>query len=333
VRPLNRIGSIKAKLSIVIVAAVVVTAVVGVFGTRAGLPAALCLVLAVGVALALVQVLARGLTAPLRAMARAASAMAAGEHGRTVAVTSRDEVGALARAFNDMSRQLAETDRMRRDLVANAAHELRTPISALQAVLENVVDGVERPEPERLRAMLTQVQRLARLVNQLLSLSMLESAGVAYTPVRFALAPVLEEAIAESRLQADGGAPVDVDVVPADLAAVGDPVRVHQVVVNLVDNALRHSPAGARVTVAARAGDGAVRIEVADEGPGFPDAEAERIFERFYRADAARADDGGAGLGLAIVRWIVDLHGGAVRAERRVPRGCRMVVELPVVAP
>jgi signal transduction histidine kinase len=332
VRPLDRIPSIKAKLSIVIVAAVVVTAVVGVFGVRAGLPALVGLVLAIGVALALVQVLARGLTAPLRAMARAAGAMAAGEHGRTVAVTSRDEVGELARAFNAMSSQLAETDRMRRDLVANAAHELRTPISALQAVLENVVDGVESADPATLRTMLAQVQRLGRLTNQLLSLSNLESGGVAYAPVRFALAPVLEEAIAESRLHAVAPAPVDVDLAPADLAALGDPVRVHQVVVNLVDNALRHSPAGARVTVTARAHDGAVRIEVADEGPGIPDGEAERIFERFYRADAARADDGGAGLGLAIVRWIVDLHGGAVRAERRDPRGCRMVVDLPAGA-
>jgi signal transduction histidine kinase len=328
VRPLDRLTSIKVKLSIVIVAAVVVTAVVGVVGVQAGRPALVCLVLAIAVALALVQVLARGLTAPLRAMAAAATAMAAGEHGRTVSVTSRDEVGELAQAFNAMARQLGETDRLRRDLVANAAHELRTPISALQAVLENVVDGVERPDDGTLRAMLAQVERLARLTSQLLDLSKLESDAVAYAPSRFELGPVLAEAARESRLHAEAPAPVDVDA-PAGLTALGDPVRMHQVVVNLVDNALRHSPADARVSVRARRQDGAVRIEVSDEGPGIPDEEAARVFERFYRTDSARSDDGGSGLGLAIVRWIVELHGGVVRAEHREPRGCRMVVELP----
>ena len=329
-RPLDRLTSIKAKLSVVIVAAVVVTAVVGVVGIQLGLPPLVCLVLAIVVALALVQVLARGLTAPLREMAAAATAMAGGEHGRTVTVPSRDEVGELARAFNAMAKQLGETDRMRRDLVANAAHELRTPISALQAVLENVADGVEAPDEATLRALLGQVERLARLTNQLLDLSKLESEAVPYAPVPFELAPVLAEAARESRLRAEAPAPVDVDA-PDGLVAFGDPVRVHQVVVNLVDNALRHSPAGARVAVRARVRDAATCIEVSDEGPGIPDDEASRVFERFYRADVARADDGGgAGLGLAIVRWIVELHGGAVRAERREPRGCRMVVELPV---
>jgi signal transduction histidine kinase len=110
----------------------------------------------------------------------------------------------------------------------------------------------------------------------------------------------------------------------------GDPERVHQVVANLVQNAVRHSPAGATVSVLARGDGGTVTIEVADNGPGIPAEDASRVFQRFYRSDAARSSrDGGTGLGLAIARWVVDLHGGSIRAENNQPTGCRMVVELP----
>jgi signal transduction histidine kinase len=120
----------------------------------------------------------------------------------------------------------------------------------------------------------------------------------------------------------------------AGLAADGDPERVHQVVANLLENAVRHSPAGGAVEVHARRSASGVTIEVIDEGPGIPDVEASRVFERFYRADSARAtSDGGAGLGLAIARWIVDLHGGEIHPERRDPHGCRMVVTLPGTRP
>ncbi len=133
----------------------------------------------------------------------------------------------------------------------------------------------------------------------------------------------------EQQLQ---GAPVTVDVLvePADLTAAGDPERVHQVVANLLENAVRFTPSGGQVDVRARRTADGVVIEVIDEGPGIPDDERARVFERFYRADAARAaHDGGAGLGLAIARWIVDLHGGDIHPEPREPHGCRMVVTLP----
>jgi signal transduction histidine kinase len=118
-----------------------------------------------------------------------------------------------------------------------------------------------------------------------------------------------------------------------NLTADGDPERVHQVVANLLENAVRYTPSGGRVEVRARRTASSVTIEVCDEGPGIPEAETERVFERFYRADSARsADGGGAGLGLAIARWIVELHGGDIRVERAEPRGCRVVVELPAAA-
>ena len=122
-----------------------------------------------------------------------------------------------------------------------------------------------------------------------------------------------------------------VDVQPGDLRATGDSERMHQVIANLLDNAVRHSPADGRVWLSAhQATDGVTTIEVADEGPGIPAEEAERVFERFHRVDAARAArDGGTGLGLAISRWIVDAHGGTIRVREREPSGCRVTVELP----
>lgn len=328
-RPLDGLSSIKLKFGAVIVVAVVVSSLVSTAAAGAGIPLLVGPVLAVVLALAMVQVLARGMTSPLREMAAAAREMARGEHGRRVTATSRDEVGDLARAFNAMAAELEEVDRVRRDLVANVSHELRTPISALQAVLENLVDEVAEPDPETFRSMLRQIERLGRLVSQLLDLSRLESGTIPLQRRTFPIRDVLEAAVDECRLHAPATS-VTVDA-PGDLVVDGDPERVHQVVANLLENAVRHSPPGAPITVSAGAGaPDRVRVEVTDEGPGIAEEDAGRVFERFYRADAARASsDGGAGLGLAIARWIVDLHGGTIRPERRGPTGCRMIVELP----
>jgi signal transduction histidine kinase len=332
-RPLDPLSSIKTKLGAVIVGAVAVTVGVVTLGARLDLHPILLAAIAGLLALVMVQFLARGMTSPLREMAHAASAMARGDYERRVTASSRDEVGDLARAFNQMATDLAEVDRVRRDLVANVSHELRTPISALQAVLENLVDGVEPPDPETLRVMLSQVERLGRLVAQLLDLSRLESGVVPLQRVSFELRPLLEQALEESRLHdlSRGGRRVGLVLAADDgIKADGDPERVHQVVGNLLTNAVQHSPDGGDVRVSARADDRLVTIEVEDEGPGIPEADASRVFERFYRSDAARSSkDGGTGLGLAIARWIVDLHGGDIRVESRAPQGCRMVVELP----
>ncbi len=329
-RPLDRLGSIKVKLGVVIVATVWGTALVLAAGHRLGLSLPVRATLAALLGLIIVQVLARGMTSPLREMAAAASAMARGEYGRRVRATSNDEVGDLARAFNAMAAELGDADRMRRELVANVSHELRTPLGALQALLENLADGVEPPDPAALRTALAQTERLGRLVAQLLDLSRLESGALEVQHVPFGVRTLLEQAARESAL---GDRPVrlKVRVEPGDLVTNGDPERLHQVVANLLDNAVRHSPPEGRVWLSAHAATaGRTTIVVADEGPGIPPEEIERVFERFHRTDAARATrDGGTGLGLAIARWIVDAHGGAIRAEPREPHGCRMVVEIP----
>ena len=328
--PLQSLPSLKLKLGIVIVAAVVVTACATIVAVRLlDLPSVVGAGAGVALALACTQLLARGTTRPLREMAAVATAMARGEHGRQVAVTSADEVGELARAFNRMTAELAETDRLRRDLVANVSHELRTPLGALQAVLENVVDGVTEPDAETLRTMLAQTRRLGRLVTQLLDLSRLEAGEQPFDMRPFELRDILEGAAREARLHAPDDVVFSIDA-PASLRAQGDPERIHQVVMNLLENAVRYSPRPGHIAVrAADGGDHTVTFAVEDEGPGIPDADRERVFERFYRGDGRGADGAGAGLGLAIARWIVDLHGGTIRAEAREPRGSHMVVTLP----
>ncbi len=327
-RPLDGLRSLKVKLGLVIVAAVVVTLVVNEVGVALDVWPPLRAAIAGALALTMVQVLARGMTSPLREMARAAAAMSRGDYSKRVVATSRDEVGELARAFTAMAADLAEIDRERRDLVANVSHELRTPISALQAVLENLVDGVQPADPELLATMLAQVQRLGRLVTQLLDLSRLESGVVPLQRERFAVIGVLEAAAREARLHRPD-ATIVVSADPPTLAIDGDAERIHQVVVNLLDNALHHAPAGTPVRVSARLDGPSGVVSVVDDGPGVLPDEASRIFERFYRSDRSRSEPGGAGLGLAIARWVVDLHDGDIRVDTAHRPGCRMVVTLP----
>jgi signal transduction histidine kinase len=328
-RPLDPLPTLKLKLSVVILAAVAVTVVVFYIGVHVGVWPSIAGAAAGCVALAVVWVLSRGMTSPLREMVSATEAMARGDFSRRVTATSHDEIGTLARAFNQMAGELAETDRVRRDLVANVSHELRTPIAALQAVLENIIDGVAPPDPDTLRTMLAQVERLGRLVQQLLDLSRLESGALPLDRRMFDIEPMLAHALRETRLHSDA-VHLDVEVVPRAFGLEADSERLHQVVANLVENAVRHSPRNGTVLVRATAASDGARLEVIDQGPGIPDNEAARVFERFYRPDSARASsEGGAGLGLAIARWIIELHGGDIRVERNLPHGCRMVVTIP----
>ena len=330
-RPLDRLPSIKLKLGVVILAAVAVTVLVVTAGEQLGISPYLTGFTAAVLALAMVQFLAHGMTYPLREMASAARAMAHGDYARRVTATSRDEVGELARAFNEMSRQLSEVDRLRRDLVANASHELRTPLGALRARLENIVDGVEPGDSAAIEGALRQVKRLTDLVDQLLDLSKLESGAVPLELSEVRAEALLDQVVAEwSEPASSRGIRIELEPGSPELVLCVDADRMRQVLANLVANAIRHSPEVGRVLLSARAEGSTNRLEVADEGPGIPADDLERVFERFYRSDPARsADAGGAGLGLAIARWIVELHGGTIRGAKAGPRGCRIVVELP----
>lgn len=330
-------SSLKGRLSVAIVAGVLssVAVVAAARGAGAGWP--LSSATGIAVSLAVVLVLARGTTRPLRELSAAARRMAAGDWSARVGTSGVTEIAQLEQAFNDMAAELAEVDRFRRDLVANASHELRTPISVLRASLENMVDGVVTPDADHLRVLLGQVDRLGRLTEQLLDLSLLESGTVVLRAEPFPVGPVLQRTAAALALRAHG---VRLTVgVEGDPVVVGDESRVEQVVTNLAENALRHAPPGTEVTIRAATAEeraGWVQVEVADRGPGIAATDATRVFERFHRVDSARrSTDGGAGLGLSIVSGIVQLHGGRVEAlpnavaDGSDAPGCRFVVWLP----
>ncbi len=327
-RPLDWVRSIKVKLGLVVVSSVAAT-VGAIFASLVlGVHARWAFAGGLLISLAVIQVLAHGMTAPLRQMVSATRAMADGDYSQRVTATAQDEVGIMARSFNTMAAQLEQTERQRRELVANVSHELRTPIAALRARLENLADGVEELDLAAVAVMLASTERLGALVNQLLRLSQFESGAIRIDRQDFAVCEVIGDATAEV-------APVRAEVqivaeADSGLTGSGDPDRVHEVLTNLLTNAVRHSPAGEEVRVRAAAIPGGVQFEVSDAGAGIPAADIERIFERFYRVGAARESGaGGAGLGLAIARSIVELHGGSIRADARQPSGCRITFNLP----
>ena len=275
-------------------------------------------VVAAGIALVTARFLARGMTTPLRQMAAAARRMSHGDYRDRVVANSRDEVGQLTEAFNRMAGQLEGVERSRRELVGNVSHELKTPISALQAHLENLLDGVEEPNPQVLAVMLGQCQRLARLVEQLLDLSRLESGDVPLELEPVALRELVDQVLAEVRVAGSDRAVLVRNEVGPELPPLrADRERLHQVLFNLLDNAFRFTPAGGTVTVAAHAENGSCSVSIEDTGPGVPEEHLARVFERFYRVDSSRSrSDGGTGIGLAIARSVVEAHGGRIWAER-----------------
>ena len=325
VRPLDPFRSFKLKLGVLVVAVTFLTALLTWISASADMQPLLAVPLVVGVAVLITQVLARGMTSPLREMTRAARAMARGDYSQRIRATSHDEVGQLAEAFTAMAKELEQTDRMRRDLVANVSHELRTPVAGLRAQLENLVDGVTQPDPAALSVALSETERLSRLVDHLLDLSRIDAGAVALDLEQIALTPFLHETVDAAALGARGrDVHWVVDVEPPDLSTVADAARIHQVIANLLDNAARHSPGGGQIRLTARRAPSGrdVWIDVLDDGPGIAVEDRARVFERFQRGGKADSS-GGTGLGLAIARWAVSLHGGTIevmddpRSDRR----------------
>jgi signal transduction histidine kinase len=345
-RPLDPVRSIKMKLAVLVGASVVAASLMTWYGLRIlvwsprySMPVAVVLTLVV------TQVLARGMTAPLRQMTAAARAMAAGRPAPPIQATSRDEVGQLARAFTAMSQELATADAQRRELLANVGHELRTPVAALRAQLENLADGVRPADQAALAEVLDQVEKLGDLLRDLLDLARADAGAVPLERRPVVVAELVTALVRQVEVARPAPA-IDLDVRPAALVADADPYRLGQVVTNLVDNAARH--ARSRVSVRAWEGDhGGLVVEVTDDGPGIPRERWDSVFERFRRgatgeiaiiggqagavASLAQGSDalgGGTGLGLAIARWAVVLHGGRIAVVES-DGGCRIRVDIP----
>jgi two-component system phosphate regulon sensor histidine kinase PhoR len=249
----------------------------------------------------------------------------------------KDEAGAVTGAvilFRDLT-ELRQTENLRRDFIANVSHELRTPLSILRGYLETLLENPEQPRAELLRifeVMERHSNRLNLLVDDILSLARLEGPGMALDVTTIRPANFLrgimsdwEKKFRSKNLRAELEAPEDLPPLR------GDEARLQEVVYNLLDNAVKYSPTGGCITVAARSNHQHLVISVTDNGPGIPARDLPRIFERFYRADKARHRElGGTGLGLSIVKHIAQLHGGNVEAESEIGRGTTVRVHLPI---
>ncbi|HLV05279.1 MAG TPA: HAMP domain-containing sensor histidine kinase [Actinomycetaceae bacterium] len=342
-RPLDRFRSLKLKLGVLVAVTVTAAAFITWLGLRYELGPTRTFPLAIVSALVVTQVLAHGMTSPLREMTAAARAMARGDYSRRVTASSSDEVGELARAFNQMAHDLASVDTAHREIVANVSHELRTPVAALQAQLENLADGVVAPTPEALEGALRQTQRLGRLVGYLLDLSRVEAGVVGLELEEVSVRELVDETVAEAAAAASAaGRDVrwEVRVDPPELRFRVDRVRISQVLANLLDNAVQHTPPGTVVWVRASSAAlrGEVVIDVVDSGAGIPPADRERVFERFQRGNSpaltGSTSTGGTGLGLAISRWAVTIHGGTIQVvDSLAGEGATVRMRLPVRGP
>ena len=287
--------------------------------------------LAVGVALILALVLSRTLTRPIRELTNATQVVSGGSVGHQVPVRSKDELGQLASSFNTMSADLVRSMELRRQMTADIAHELRTPISVILGHAEAVHDGVLPPTTETFEIVREESQRLERLVEDLRTLSMADAGELQLMLRPTSPGRLLEEA---QKVYAHQAATEQVTLELAlapDLPDVdADPQRMTEVFANILSNALRYTPSGGRIVLSARAVDEGVEFLVRDSGPGLPPQELERIFDRFHRVQTARSrDEGGSGLGLAIAKSIVERHQGTIRAESEPGSGLVVVVQIP----
>ena len=293
-----------------------------------------------GTALALLLgwLLSRALTSQLRELTLATRKIASGDFGQQVVVRSRDEIGYLAESFNSMSTDLARAREIRRQMTADIAHELRTPLSLILGHTEALRDGVLPPTRETHSLLHDEAVRLNRLVEDLRTLSLADAGELSLNRRAVAPGALLERAVAghAPRLLNQNIA-LKTEIAPALSPVDVDPDRMAQVLNNLLDNAARHTPAGGsivcRATVAAvnRAHPSPrVRLSIADSGPGITPADLPLIFERFYRADKSRQhDSSGSGLGLAIAKSIIEAHGGRIWVESQLGVGATFFVELP----
>jgi two-component system OmpR family sensor kinase/two-component system sensor histidine kinase BaeS len=276
-------------------------------------------------------VLSRGISRPLEELAKATRAVAAGDLSTRVPTHSPGEIGELASAFNSMAQELARADELRRNLTADVAHELRTPLSVIRAKLEGVLDGVYPATPEHLEPVLEEIRLLTQLVEDLRLLALAEAGELSMEKQAMDVGDLLRDAQVNFGPQAaDQGVTLALDF-PSELPkVVADRRRITQVLGNLLTNALRHTPGGGCVTLSAVASEGMVRVTVADTGRGIPSEDLPYIFERFWRGDKSRSRAaGGTGLGLAIARQFVEMHGGTISVESTPGQGSKFWFTLP----
>jgi signal transduction histidine kinase len=308
----------------------------------------LLLAFAAIISLAFAYAVAGVLTAQIGDLSAAARRLSAGDFSARTMAHGPDEIGRLASAFNDMAEQLQQAfareralEAGRRDLISAVSHDLRTPLATTRAMVEALADEVvtDRSDVQRyLGLILHDIQHLSRLIDDLFELSQIDSGALHLRCVPVDVAQLVSETVAAYQAPA---AENDVHLEEAVASSVeparleGDPDRLQRVLRNLLDNALRHTPAGGTIQVQAASAEGQIQVSVSDSGPGVAEADLERIFDRFYRGELSRRRDesssaaSGAGLGLAIARGLVHAHRGRIWAEPSPLGGVSVQIRLP----
>ncbi len=282
---------------------------------------------------------------PLEALVGAAGRLASGDRSTRVEVGGPAETAALGTAFNEMAAELEleaserdRLDRMKDEFVLTASHELRSPLTSVQGFAELLMmdrDSLTPRQVETVQIILDNCRHLVRLLNDLLDLARSDAGRLTIRPRPTQLTPLIEDVVRTMRAQTDADGQTLIERIDPHLPLVEvEPDRIRQILVNLVTNAHEYSPDEATIEVIARVADHVVQIDVIDNGPGIPSAQAEHIFERFVRGDAGLTQRvGGTGLGLAIAKSLVDLHGGTIAVDSVEGRGSTFTVCLPLVAP
>ena len=283
------------------------------------------------IALLLGTLLSRTLTRPIRELTRATHAVSEGDLSQQVPVRSNDELGELAQAFNKMSSELSRSVNARKQMTADIAHELRTPLSLILGHAEAVHDGVLPPSHENFEIIREEATRLEHLVNDLRILSLADAGELSIAPQSVEPQRLLQEVAAIYQYQTQRkNITLDLEFASPLPEIEVDPGRMTQVLTNVLDNAFRYTPEGGRIVLSAKEIDDQVEIAVRDSGPGLKPEDLDRIFDRFYRTDSSRQrEDGGSGLGLAIGRSIVQAHGGQLSAESEPGKGLKVMIRLP----
>ena len=288
--------------------------------------------LAVGIALLLTLFLSRRMSSPIGALATTARRLGRGELSQRVRLKEKGEVQVLAQAFNAMAADLEHAEQLRRNLVADVAHELRTPLSNIQGYLEAIHDGVVKPDVATIRSLNEEAALLSRLVDELQELSLAEAGELKMVFQTENVADLVKQAVVSWQPQvAAKGISLSLDLPEGLPKARIDWQRISQVLHNLLENAVSHTGEGGTIVVAAARQGHWVEVSVADTGEGIPAADLLNVFERFYRVDRSRARaTGGSGLGLTIAKRMVEAHGGKIEVQSKLGRGSRFSFTVPI---
>lgn len=289
--------------------------------------------IAIFVAVLLSLIISRRITKPVHDMAAATELIAAGDYGQRVSVSGHDEIGSLGHSLNGMAMRLEEAQQLRRELMANIAHELRTPLTSISGYMEGLEDGVVPATAETYATVRGEALRLSRLVEDLQRLSRAESGQEELDIIAIDPAAFLQRVTSKMGRQfQEKGVSLEAETIAGTPELLADEDKLEQIMINLLDNALRYTDAGGRVQVSGRVQDGKVAIEITDTGHGIDQSDLPYIFERFFRTDKSRARaSGGTGIGLTIVKRYVEALGGGISVTSEAGAGTTFTVLLPAV--